>query len=429
MIAPVPKPVSLTGYEGTADEHWYMVGVPAKSQGWKLYVTATVSNYLTTVRATAEILHSEGVSFKYLRSVARVRDMNAGLHGFSQIGMCIVAYLEDISRVPSIVERLHGALLAIGHTGPFVPRLPRVCAGSAMFYRFGSYGSRSLRLHDKEVKDDRLNPRAAIDIAGTDPFAAYSRVTEQKANAQRSILAHYPVVSTICKSGKGGVFNAVRSLPHSEADAEFVAKLGLRGGQSLPDGRDGAHFLAQEFAMYTSFADAGLGNILPIPIAYAEEEEANVLILQKIKGENLAVLRHRGVANTTLLLGALDLIRGVHAAGFFLRDAKTANFMEANGRLFLIDLESAGRIDADLPCKAPSTFDLKVPELASPEHWDIIHFLVSALYKGDPPGCSLSVTRKIDVLQLVAQVDTEDEWDRAAASTLRHTLKTMHQSR
>jgi hypothetical protein len=99
----VPDPISLVGKPGVTDATWSSIGdMPAGvSQGWKLYVPATLANYVSTLKVVGPVFFDNGIPFKYLSSSSRVRDLNAGLFGFSQVGKCIVGYLHDSSKIPT----------------------------------------------------------------------------------------------------------------------------------------------------------------------------------------------------------------------------------------------------------------------------------------------------------------------------------------
>ena len=424
----VPNPMSLVGLLGLTGSTWNGVGEvpPNVSQGWKLYVSTTIANYVATLAVVGPILHDNEVPFKYLNSLSRVRDQNAGLFGFSQVGKCIVAYLHDAAKVPVLLAALRGPLVDLGHEGPFIPRLPSVWPGVRVFYRFGCYRGKRLEVAGVNLSDDRTDPLSVIKLIDTNPFASADEVyvgdeVRKSVVANPSILARFPVASPICRSGKGGVF---RSIDIQSPDRRnVIVKIGLRYGNMSLDGRDGAHFVDREWLMYGAMRVSGLGDVLARPIAFSKEEAANVLVLDEIQGVNLAVHRSRLANDSSLLAPVIRLIRRVHRAGFSLGDAKASNVIVRDTDLFLIDLESASPLRA---CRdtLPSTFVIVgLPDVGR-EASDILHFLVSLVC---PPGRDemvLSQARLIRFPDFVDEVFAKDAWDHEALRLLKFALDT-----
>jgi hypothetical protein len=425
----IPDPVRLVGRVGATDATWNGVGIipAAVSQGWKLYVSATLANYVKTLTVAGPIFHDHGIPFKYLSSWSRVRDQNAGLHGFSQVGKCIVAYLHDATKISPVLAALRGSLDAIGHEGPFVPRLPMAWPGAHVFYRFGSYRGKDLDLAGASHADDRLDPLAVMNLVGANPFISADDVAaEAKKSCQvdvgTSVLARFPAVSAICRSGKGGVF---RSIDIEDANqAGVIAKIGLRLGSALPDGRDGAHFVQREWRMYCAMREAGLKDVLAKPIAFSKEADANVLVLEEIEGVDLAVHRTRAASDPSQIIPAICLIRRFHRAGFSLGDAKAANFVLRGNDLVVVDLESASLL-SQAQVVLPATFVIAgLPDVGC-EAQDIVHFLVSLIYPNGRDRAELSQARLIRLPDAVNGGAINDAWALEAVRLLRLVLETL----
>lgn len=302
-IPPVPCPLDLVDAYGQSDGIWFGVGkVPLDiSQGWKLYLSATVANYVSILAGVARIFVTRRIPFKYLSSHSRLRDQNAGIFGYSQVGKCIVAYIYEVEGIEELLVELKTLLDTSGHEGPFVPRVPRAWPGGSVFYRYGRYRPGDLQLGGKNVRDDRSAPLSVIAQVTSNPFTSIFSCASKPMNspgfASSSILERYPVLSPICRSGKGGVFVALNS--QSATREEVVVKIGLRLGSMLPDGRDAEYFLAHEFDMYQSMRASGLSRWLPCPLAFSRESSGNILVLERIRGKNLAQLRADGVCRVS----------------------------------------------------------------------------------------------------------------------------------
>lgn len=427
-LPPVPCPVDLVGECGHSDGIWFGVGkIPVDiSQGWKLYVSATVTNYVPTLIGVARIFFEKSIPFKYLNSHSRLRDQNAGIFGYSQVGKCIVAYTYRVAAIKELLLELKMLLDASGHEGPFVPRVPFAWPGGSVFYRYGGYRSGDLRLGGQNVQDDRSEPRSIIARIPSNPFISiFPEVSARPQSvgfALPSILERYPVTSPICRSGKGGVFIARNS--QSATREEVVVKIGLRLGNMLPDGRDASYFLAREFDMYQAMRASGLSRWLACPIAFSRESIGNLMVLEKICGQNLGQWRADGGVDVSRLVDAVSVIERVHEAGFSLGDAKTANFIASPSGMVLLDLESAHCLSLTYEAM-PSTFALKGLSGLSPTAFDVIHFLISAVFKPDLPQVPLSIERSIDVPGFVHSFAPADLWDEAALKLLRIALQRL----
>jgi hypothetical protein len=231
-----------------------------------------------------------------------------------------------------------------------------------------------------------------LNLVGVNPFVSATEVFPGKGKAKRvvgrpSILERFPAVSAICRSGKGGVFRSIDV--EDPARTGVVVKIGLQLGSALPDGRDGAHFVDREWQMYSAMIGAGLGDVLPIPIAFSREDDANVLVLEEIHGADLAAHRMRSANDSSRLIPAIRLIRRFHRAGFSLGDAKAANFILRGTDLVVVDLESA-KLLCGCRDALPATFLIAgLPSLGL-EAQDILHFLVSLIYPAGRDGSAMS---------------------------------------
>lgn len=424
----IPSPIRLLGQLGATDATWNGVGnIPASvSQGWKIYVSATFANYVKTLSVAGPVFHDHSVPFKYLSTWSRLRDQNAGVNGFSQIGKCIVAYLHNTSKVPAVLAALRKSLEEIGHEGPFVPRLPVAWPGAHVFYRFGSYRGENIEIEGISRVDNRTDPLSVMNLVGANPFTSASN---DAAGAQckqgavgTSILARFPAVSAICRSGKGGVFRSVDV--EDPARRCVIVKIGLKLGGALPDGRDGAHFLEREWRMYGAMRLAELENVLAKPIAFSKEEDANILVLEEIQGVDLVLHRAHSATDTSWIRAAIRVIRRFHRAGFSLGDAKASNFMLCGEELMVVDLESASAL-SDARVALPTTFLIAGLPGVGPEAQDIFHFLASLIYPTGRDGVALSQTRLIMLPEVSGEVASSDAWGCEATRLLRVALEAL----
>lgn len=162
-VPEIPRPRELaSALAFTETQQWYACGPPpvGARQGWKLYVPMTMLNACDMTKRLGTLLEPAGLHFKYVKDIATLRKLNAGIYGYSQIGKCFVIYLP----VPdaTLIQTLKDALLpyrdqcpAVPYARPFGDHLP-------LYYRFGAYSGTTLVLNGAEVDDDRSSLATAV---------------------------------------------------------------------------------------------------------------------------------------------------------------------------------------------------------------------------------------------------------------------------
>ena len=107
-------------------------------QGWKVHVSATILTARQVLEVAAPILERRGVPFKTPKSLLELKRLNCGLfYGYVQIGKFITAYPYD-GEAGVIAAELDAATR--GMAAPAVPFETPVSPGSAVFFRYGSFG-------------------------------------------------------------------------------------------------------------------------------------------------------------------------------------------------------------------------------------------------------------------------------------------------
>lgn len=414
-----PEPSDLAASGCHESGYWFGVGsVPSETrQGWKLYISATPSNFARLVHAVAAVFARHGIPFKYVRSVRILGKANAGLFGFSQVGKNVVAYLGSGEGLGSFFAELKAVLHDLCHCGPLVPRVPRAWPGVNVFYRYGGYTERTIIIGGECVVDDRDDPARHSQLLPDDPIRAccQSSGCSRELSGAPSLLSAYPVMKVICRSGKGGVFEA----KDKKTDASVIAKLGLRFGAQLPDGRDGAHFVAWEASMYRRMQSLGLGTLVPGLIAFAEESDASVLILEKLEGRNLAEARESISSDAMVLRDALHIIRRLHAHDFVLGDAKITNFIAGPGGVRLVDLESMKHVHQHRSLTVPASFHVISANELDVFDADLVHFLASILFEDTADGMFCTIGRSLCLNNLLGGRKIRDAWDAFALREIR----------
>jgi len=415
----VPTPADVLGATFAADATWYFVGAAIHRQGWKIYISATVETYRQIVPPAIKLLYGLSIPFKYLRTLDLVYRMNAGLLGYSQIGKCIVAYV-DADRIDELVDGLSSVLVGDLKRGPFVPRLPSVWPGANVYYRYGSYVSRYIEFPSGEMADDRDHPFNSHVVGIADPFRRFGG--GENLTARDASLARFPIIGEFCRSGKGGVFVGLDL--NQTVPTEVVIKLGLRNGQVAGDGRDAYELTSREASVYDAFRARDLDDFIPEKVDTIEDEAAFCLVTQYVDAENMATSRAAGEMTIDMMMDALKVVRTVNASGVVIVDAKLGNFLHDASRCWLVDLESAFLRGERGPMGLPgaSTFEVDGLSLDDPR-FDEIHFLISCLYRpSDDHAGSGFKSRRIRVREFIASRSDGDAVETAAAGLLKAVL-------
>ena len=399
---------------------WYTDGPPVSvPQGWKLYVSASLPHYLETLAITREVFARHGVPSKYACSDKVFRKLNAGLYGYCQVGKNIVGYFAEDAALRSVAAELKDRLRAFADTAPQVPFAQPLGGELPLSYRYGAFHGDTIELAGEDYADDRRKPARWIFDHIPDPLSVLSEDTETD-EAFDAFLSRYPVYETLSQGGKGGIFAAF----DLEADAfnDLILKIGYRKGQVLPDGRDGMALLKREADFFALLDERRIATVAPALVDYRQFRDRNVLIMERIDGQNLQTLRIDGALTRGHVEKCLAVLDTIHGAGLYVGDAKIANFVEetASAKIYAIDFEAAGRLDTaklDILC----TYHFSRPTFGDMAKLERCHLLYSALHVDDETTFSES-DRIIDLPQKLAQITPSDETGKWALGLLQAEL-------
>lgn len=373
--AEIPSPAQLApSLDWRGSRHWYDCGPPlGTAQGWKLYVSATLRSIHETLERVVPVLADAGSRFKYVRSIDSLRRLNAGTFGHTQIGKCIVVYLELVDE--PLVRRLSTALAPMGDSGPRVPFARHLGGDLPMYYRYGAYTDETIRTDD----GPRTDRRDGAPVPPGIPDVLDAFVAPRSPNrALQSFLLRYPAFEAVRQQGKFGIF---RAFDLNAATFRDVAlKVGYRHGQEQADGTDGCDLLRRELRFYRALERRGLTDLAPALIDAFDDGERVALVLEWVEGRTLLAHLLEGTLEPVHLASCWEALERLHAQGLFLGDAKVANFvLGPDGRIRLLDFETSGVAGADaiLPIR---TFRLGGVSSTSVFTADRSHFLASVLF-------------------------------------------------
>jgi hypothetical protein len=354
IFAANPREWTLHTRSGSAG-HWLVVShcqaeVPA--QGWKLHVSAAVSNAQETLARAIAALLSEPISFKVAASERALAFLNNGDASLSQVGKFITVYPRDDPQALRIAVALTAATR--GLRGPRIPSDRRLTPEGVVYYRFGSFGGLTIQTATGEISHALRSPSGVLepdvrDVSyrqpswARDPFIS-SGVAGAAPPANPLVGNRYLIAGTLHRSVRGGVYLGVdldqpRScvLKHAEADALIDTC-----------GRDARDQLRAEAAVLLRLApDARF----PRLVGLMDHDDDLYLIMDDIPGATLEshVLSYnsRGCTMHSAQVVAwgreiLGMLATIHAAGFVYGDLKPTNVIVAlNGQLRLVDFDSS----------------------------------------------------------------------------------------
>ena len=376
-MAEIPHPRELSPVLSFVEsEEWFACGPPpVVLQGWKLYVPATFLNACELVGLVFPLASRAAIHFKYIKTTALLRKLNAGIFGYTQVGKGVVIYLPEPDK--DFLNALKDSLVPYRDQCPAVPCAISFGDDLPLYYRYGSYVNRRLQVGGYEIEDDRTDAKSAVPPGIEDLLKNYTSPLKVPTEVQ-SFLLRYPAHEAIQQQGKGGIFIGLNLA--SETFQEVILKVGYHRGLVQLDGSDGCTLLRRELAFYRELANRGIAET-PQLIDALDTPHKVILVLEYIPGSNLLLQRLQNQLTVEHLERCWSILQRLHTAGLYLGDAKLANFLAADdGKVSVLDFETAGIIgDKPSPIR---TFNIK-PELADVCASDLAHFLASVLYPYD----------------------------------------------
>jgi hypothetical protein len=189
-----------------------------RAQGWKLHISASPSSAVTILERALTVLFREASIFKVCRSLRRLADLNSGRAAMSQIGKFITVYPIDDEQAVRFARQLDAATCDL--RGPDIPSDRRLHPGSAVHYRYGSFGSTVMQTRTGEVisaivdpsgetvPDRRLAVYSPPDWAA-DPFLAAGAASPPPPPPSPLVGGRYLKTSVIYHSARGSISYAV----------------------------------------------------------------------------------------------------------------------------------------------------------------------------------------------------------------------------
>ncbi len=333
------------------------VGQPL--QGWKLHLSAIVTEACDLFEKIAPFLISEDVQFKAPKTLDELLKINCGLeYGYSQVGKFITVYPATSDCAVRLARELHE--LTSGFASIAVPFDEQYLPDSSVFYRYGAFVTIELTDETGEkisavktpsgkfVPDNRLE---AIPEWISNPFQTNG---ENVGNSFKHtpLESTYKVFRAITQRGKGGTYQAI---DFSRDEPCFcIVKEGRQHGEIGWDGQGGRHLVKNEFVVLTALEKNN--SDAPRVFASFEIDRNYYLVMEYVEGKSLFTLmklRRRRFPIRQVVefaVGIAGVIGKIHQAGWVWNDCKPANLIVMRDKsLRPVDFEGAYPVGQSAP--------------------------------------------------------------------------------
>src|ERR1700691_2461449 len=273
-------------------------------QGWKIHISATVTNAAAILATVIPLLTARKTAFKFALDKTIVYLQNSKRWPRSGAGKFITIYPADTPAFLSLIEELHNVL--VGFRGPYILSDKRYKDSRVLYYRYGgimrtdalnSRGERVLTIQapDGTAIRDRRMPYSVSHEWAPDPVggAAGDSAGEDTLKSGENTLKNgrYVVNSALAFSSSGGVYLAT----DTQTGREVVIKEARPLSNVYPNGADGVDLLKKEHRLLTRLADTG---IAAQPLDFFSDWEHCYLVEEFIDG---ALLRFYNSARSLAL--------------------------------------------------------------------------------------------------------------------------------
>lgn len=303
----------------------------SRRQGYKIHVSATVSNSIELGGVIGEYCANNKIASKCPNSILNLRKLNSGQFGYSQVGKIFTIYLTDeeqkhLSNLKNLTRRF---------SGPDVPFDMKISDSNCLFYRYGSFLSKynTANLANGMVHDDR-----------TVPLPDGIQALEETAEGDSSpLLERSLIYQCLSQRGKGGVYRSITFL--NGCATHSVLKEGRKLGEESWLGETGFDLAIKEKSCLEKISSL---NISPKVIDSFETDRSIYLAIENVDGDNLLTSHARSVKSNinrshtrTLIVQLARGIKKLHNTGVAWRDLKPQNIIQNGSVVRFIDFEGA----------------------------------------------------------------------------------------
>ncbi|HVB71923.1 MAG TPA: class IV lanthionine synthetase LanL [Ktedonobacteraceae bacterium] len=321
-------------------------------QGWKLHVSASASSARAVLRGVLPILFARSVAFKMAVSLKRLKFLNQGGAGRSQIGKFITVYPRNDEEALDLAALLDEA--TNGLSGPCIPSDHALRSGSLVYYRYGGFSNQlviqsniglilpAIRTPENEILSDLRHVPYQAPPWVVDPFINAGIATEPPP-FKRLLGNRYLVVAILSTS--------MNSTIYLGSDLEAARTCVIKGpsfAQRNNSNKPARQKIYHEAQILRLLAP---DRRFPALFDVLEQDGSLFLIMEDIEGETLDVhtgkraARGQHIPFDRIIVWSRELtemLETIHARGLVYTDLKPSNvIIDGDGNLHLIDFELA----------------------------------------------------------------------------------------
>lgn len=351
--APKMQPYQVkppAGWQTWSDRHWTYLLAPGKlpAQGWKIHLSAGYKDEEALLRAAADYLFKQKISFKFTVSRGEWIVKNSKNADRTASGKFITAYPKDTEQFKQVAADL-AALTSEYELGPYILSDKRYKT-SNVYYRYGAF--KELRdeagnycIRDEQghlVIDQRLPYYLQPDFV-SDPFPA----EKEAGRGDFSRLSQYHISSALLFSNAGGIYLG------QKAGQKYLIKEGRQGAGIDANLQDGFSRSKHEAELLRQLQDSPyvvkLRDSFQVWIHYylvedyLPAENLDQLIKEKYPfwqdhGRYLKMVKK-------LAKQLFAAVEDIHQRGIAIGDLQPGNVLLGPKGPVLVDFEQAGPLD------------------------------------------------------------------------------------
>lgn len=280
-----PLPAGWRHHTSGAWVHWAPPDVHLPQQGWKVHVSASLTNAAHVLAVVAATCAESGTPFKHLtgrRSFLLAHDKHA--HRV-QSGKFCTLYPPDEDHAHEVLQRLTSALTGID--GPFVLTDRRFGSSNCVSYRYGAFRSHTridaeghhidrMTTPDGTEVDDLRRPEFVLPPGIEDPF----RKTETTSTNGPVTLHGYTFEAVLQHSNAGGAYRFRKG-----DDVVFVKEARAHNGYTADESDAKTRLNAECLALRAIHENAP--GLCPRPIELFHHWEHTYLVTELVPGMSL----------------------------------------------------------------------------------------------------------------------------------------------
>ncbi|WP_417775271.1 protein kinase domain-containing protein [Stutzerimonas xanthomarina] len=335
--------------ECSSEDFWRLYSpkpIDLPNQGWKLHLSATPRNSLQMLKAAVSAANKYGVAVKFPRKIVGLAILNSGIgSALSQAGKIFTFYSDSETKLLKAAEELGRKTNRF--RCPTVTYDEPVVWGRNIFFRYGVISgdafTKVIGPSGDALPDERGKGKAIPAWAKNSNFVRAIRGNKQsRHSATRLLPCDLLVFEAISQRAKGGVYKA---LDLSVIPGRIVAlKEGRLDGELNVEGLEGYKLARREARNLRSLHKLGFH----VPKVYRTVDvSTHFYVATEYLGTNTLDKFYNTETEEKLNIcrSLMREIASLNNAGWMWRDCKPANIIISEGRIYLIDMEGACKVE------------------------------------------------------------------------------------